>query len=152
VIDVRFWAKVAKAGADDCWPWHGAKVRGYGQISRSGRLVLAHRFAWEMVNGPIPSGWCVCHACDNPPCVNPGHLFLGTRADNMADMVAKGRHKGGQGKPWKPWTHCKRGHEFTPENTIAVPTGKRCRICLNRCNREYRARKRGGEQIVSLKR
>lgn len=74
-----------------CRLWRAYQGRhGYGLLRWNG-LQLAHRLAWESVNGPVPDGQCVCHKCDVPSCVNPGHLWLGTKADNNADMVAKGR-------------------------------------------------------------
>lgn len=92
-LEPRFANKVAVR--DECWGWTGATNRtgggGYGILSVAGRPTLTHRHAWQLVNGPIPCGMSVLHRCDNRPCIRPDHLFLGTKSDNMRDMVSKGR-------------------------------------------------------------
>lgn len=90
----RFWAKVQIT--DGCWLWCGSLyTNGYGRFWAYGRMRMVHRFSYEIRFGSIPDGMFICHACDHPPCVRPDHLFLGSHADNMADMRAKGRRRSG---------------------------------------------------------
>jgi hypothetical protein len=116
---VRFddkWTPVPDAG---CWLWMGASTNGgYGRFAVDGVPRLAHRVAWGMTYGEIPDGLMVCHKCDTPSCVNPGHLFLGTRSDNMRDMAAKGRGADARGE-----RNCKA--KLTPDDVrrIRADTG-----------------------------
>lgn len=93
--EVRFWRRVTKT--DTCWIWNGSSSKqGYGRFQidgKGGPHLLAHRFSYTMHNGDIPDGMVVMHKCDNPSCVNPDHLGIGTYKDNMADMRAKGRDR-----------------------------------------------------------
>ena len=90
-IETRFWRYAVKKSG--CWKWSGAKRHGYGvlNISRKVGTEVASRISWEIHNGPIPDGMCVCHTCDNRACTNPEHLFLGDRKANNQDMWKKGR-------------------------------------------------------------
>jgi hypothetical protein len=86
-------------GSAGCILWTAAKLQcGYGVLFWEGRSQYAHRLVWTVANGPIPKGFHILHKCDVPLCINPRHLFLGRHADNMADMVAKGRHVARQGE------------------------------------------------------
>lgn len=96
--EARFWAKVDKDGPliqhmdTRCHSWAAFRNKfGYGILLVSKKPILAHRIAATIANGPIPIGFCACHKCDNPSCVNPDHLFLGTQADNNRDRDEKGR-------------------------------------------------------------
>jgi hypothetical protein len=129
----RFWNQVRRS--EGCWEWIGiADADGYGKFTAAGKRSKAHRWAWTQTNGPIPEGLNVLHHCDNPPCVRPEHLFLGTQRDNLRDMAAKRRtHK----------THCKRGHERWGDNLYTEPSGKtHCRKCLTLKSRRQEQRKR----------
>lgn len=131
-----------------CWEWTGRKnIHGYGWLvavelkgDRSRRIELAHRAMWFAKHGPIPAGMFICHSCDNPGCVCPDHLFLGTPKDNAIDMASKGRWN----SQYKiPPTHCKRGHEFSERNTRINGSGKRiCRACAALWAKTFRKAKK----------
>lgn len=128
----KFWAKVSPIDMlcnDGCWEWLGGKTRGgYGSFASPEATCRAHRIAYELRKGPIPLGMYVCHRCDNPGCVNPAHLFVGTASDNTRDSMKKGRF---HIPVSERKTHCIHGHEFTPEN-VRIRDGKRkCRVCHN---------------------
>jgi len=161
-MDERFWSRVDKSG--DCWIWTGYRDRKtYGIVERrrdGRRETRAHRWAWILTHGPIPDGLFVLHRCDNPPCVRPDHLWLGTTDDNMADMAAKGRahrvktpehiqaiadaqrrryREHPERHPETMKTHCKRGHPFDEANTRRARGQRQCRACHRDWQRQYRA-------------
>lgn len=127
MLDDRFWSKV-DMNPHHCWEWQAGKNQyGYGRYWHDGKLRAAHRVSFEHFNGYLSSKLDVLHKCDNPSCVNPDHLRLGTHQDNMDDRGAKGRTR----TRFSDVTHCIRGHEFTEENTYyALSTNwRQCRIC-----------------------
>lgn len=95
----RVWAKVDAGESDVCWPWTACRWwSGYGKIGFEGKTLYAHRVVWVLTHGPVPDGMDVLHRCDNPPCCNPAHLFLGNHSDNMRDREEKGRHNAPRGE------------------------------------------------------
>lgn len=129
--------------ANGCWIWRGrigSKTNGqYGVLDFEGKAILAHRAAYECWVGPIPDGNVLMHRCDTPLCINPEHLTPGTQRENLADRDSKGRHPNSQK------THCRHGHEYTPENTITrIGAGgnpeRKCRTCARTTWRKSKAR------------
>ena len=124
----RFYNNILKI-ENGCWEWQKSRnLKGYGYFQTLGQR-LAHRVSYIIHNGEFDKKLCVLHRCDNPPCVNPDHLFLGTVNDNNKDRHAKGRTVTPNHNFFK--THCKRGHEFNKENTYVKKNGGReCRKCI----------------------
>lgn len=95
----RFWNKVLKKSSSECWLWTGCtEKKGHGRFrDENNKLEMAHRYSYRLHKGHIPSGMCICHSCDNPSCVNPYHLWVGTKGDNNKDRASKGRNVNNRG-------------------------------------------------------
>jgi len=97
----RVVSRIASCPEAGCWLWGGyLKPDGYGRVRLHGTKWLAHRAVYELMVGPIPEGVQVCHSCDNPSCVRPDHMFLGSQRDNVQDCIKKGRFRGWENSPW----------------------------------------------------
>jgi hypothetical protein len=143
---VEFLDKSIPEPNTGCYIWtRSVSVSGlpYGRCWRIGE-TLAHRVSWKLHFGDIPKDFKVLHKCDQPACVNPKHLFLGTQSDNMYDAFAKGRKTGFEVNPQSIKTHCKRGHLFDDSNTYRDPNrvGRICRACQRIYKKEKYDRQR----------
>jgi len=141
----RFWTRVRQG--EGCWEWQGTvHSAGYGVLrGPNGKQWKAHRAAFFLTHGTLPGpGRYVCHRCDNRLCVRPDHLYDGDAVDNNRDTVERHRRAPAP-------THCRNGHEFTPENTLpafksaGVVWGRRCRVCTYRTNNASYARRHSTE-------
>jgi len=142
----RFEDKYIPEPMSGCWIWTArVSPAGYGQASYKRKSTFAHRLAWTLFRGPIPEGLCVLHKCDNPPCVNPEHLFIGTQIENIRDCVAKGRinrEAAGMARAAQQRAQqiCKHGHSLADAHVYQGR--RRCRVCqADYCRRYYQQRK-----------
>ena len=140
----QFWSRVKKANGNRCWEWIGGRSsQGYGSVPGGGCYIGAHRFSWFLHNGVIPPKLWVLHECDNPPCVRPKHLFLGTRIDNIRDMMMKGRDNHATGAD----------HPMNRRPELRLKGTKNGRALLTDDDvREIRVRVESGEQVAALAR
>jgi len=121
---IDFFKKV-KIDKNGCWIWQGAKnEKGYGRFSVRCKFYFAHRYSWMLFNHDVDSSVFIMHKCDNPPCVNPDHLFTGDNNANVADKMKKGRHHS------QKQLKCLRGHRRIPENCKIYGKGRNKKVCL----------------------
>lgn len=136
----RFMSRVDTSGGPDaCHPWIGSRAdHGYGWFATGGRTVRAHRWLLGYLRGnPLCPDEAACHRCDNPPCCNERHLYVGTRSANMRDRDDRGRNKNANGRK----AHCRQGHAYDEENTAYQADGSRkCRACNRVWSRNYETR------------
>jgi hypothetical protein len=131
----RFWTHVDRRGPDECWEWTSKKWRGYGYWTLRGKNWRVHRYSYTIMVGPIPEGMTIDHLCRNRGCVNPAHLEVVTHRENTLRGTGPSAQNARK-------THCKRGHEFTPENTLLKGGGRKCAVCIRAGERARRARER----------
>lgn len=143
-LEDKFWLKVKKT--ESCWNWISSlNSRGYGVFYYNKTVSLSHRVSWKLKNGEIPEKLFVCHHCDNPKCINPSHLFLGTQVDNMKDCSRKGRLKN------QKKVYCKRGHSLSGDNLFKSDVIRRKRRRCKTCENESRRIRRRMSRIIKMK-
>jgi len=126
----KLYSKIIIDEKTDCWNWQGGKNNiGYGLIRDGKRMRTTHRVSYELNNGQIPTNLVVCHKCDNPKCINPDHLWVGTRKDNTQDMMKKGRHKSNPDLNWKQKrTVCEHCNKDVAVNVYSRCHGNKCKL------------------------
>lgn len=158
MTESEFRERVAAIGARSgagCWEWDMGRQTGkYGRLNFGGDSAYAHRVSYLVHNGEITPGLFVCHHCDNPICVRPDHLFLGTSADNNRDKARKGRTVNPLTDTLKTRTHCPKGHPYDEANTMwrsyKDRKGRACRACLRAWGRAGDQRKRAEREALGL--